>query len=119
MTNKAEKPKAVRQHRQGITSVTSMTRRTLPHLSPHHNRLSPRQRRALEALLVRPLTVAELRREAGVSNASDLVAGLNRRGFTILSVPLEVHDRDGERCRTALYRLTGPSRRKAEKALGA
>lgn len=116
---KNEKPKAVHQHRQGITSVTSMTRRTLPHLSPHHNRLSTRQRRALEALLIRPLTVADLRREAGCSNASDLVAGLNRRGFTIISIPLKVHDRDGEHCRTVLYRLSEPSRRKAEKALGA
>lgn len=119
MTGKAEKPKAVREHRQGTANVMGMTPGTLPHPAPHHNRLSTRQRRALEALLVRPLTVAELRREAGVSNASDLVAGLNRRGFTIISIPLKVHDRDGERCRTVLYRLAEPSRRKAERALGA
>lgn len=120
MTSKAEKPKAVRQHRPGHnTNVTSMTRGTLPQPSPHHNRLTPRQRRALEALLVRPLTVADMRREAGVSNASDLVCGLNRRGFTIVSISLEVHDRDGKRCKTALYRLAESSRRKAEKALGA
>lgn len=119
MVEQRGKPKAVRQHRPGTTNVTSMTPGTLPHLAPHHNRLSTRQRRALQALLVRPLTVAELRREAGVSNASDLVARLNRLGFIILSVPLEVHDRDGEPCRTVLYRLEGSSRQKAEQALGA
>jgi len=118
MDSKSVKPKAVRQHRQGTTNVTSMTRRILAHPVQEHQPLTVRQRRALKALLERPLTVAELRREAGCSNASDLVIGLNRRGFTILSLPLEVRDRDGEPCRTALYRLAGPSRRKARKVLG-
>lgn len=117
MGNKARKPEAVRQHRQG-QNVMRVTSRILAHGRPAvDSRLTARQCRALEALLVRSLTVAELRREAGVSNASDLVGTLIRRGFNIVSIPMEGVDRDGERFRTVRYELLRSSRRAAEKAL--
>lgn len=89
---------------------------SIPDCTPATRQLSARQLRALKKLSIRDLTVAQIRRVAGCSNASDLVATLKERGFNITSIPIEVHDRDGKSCRTVLYRLSECDRQRLARA---
>src|SRR5690606_10799539 len=76
-------------------------------------RISPRQRRALNALLRRPMTVLELQQEIGCRNVPDCILRLRRRGLSIPCAERTVRDRDGRACRIGVYSLTDADRRNA------
>ncbi|SFC86198.1 hypothetical protein SAMN05660479_02567 [Microbulbifer thermotolerans] len=57
--------------------------------------LSPRQWRALSALLKRPHSREELDRIAGASNSPELIRQLRQRGINILCKRIKHIDRDG------------------------
>jgi hypothetical protein len=76
-------------------------------------RISPRQRRALNALLQRPMTVLELQQVIGCRNVPDCIFRLRRRGLSIPCAERTVRDRDGRPCRIGVYSLTDADRRNA------
>lgn len=73
---------------------------------------NPRQLRALAALERRPMPRESLDREAGCSNAPDLVAELRRCGLDVPCQRISFIDRDGCKCRPGVYSLTERDRRK-------
>ena len=77
-------------------------------LTPLH--LTPRQRRALTALLERPRSREELDRIAGTSNSPDLVSRLRQRGILILCQHVTHTDRDGVKGWHGVYRLPASER---------
>ena len=84
-------------------------------------KLSPREKRALNALLdsASGIRREQLDRTAGASNGPGIVQNLRRKvtGYDgIETLRLEALDRDGLPCRPGLYRLTPTGR---ERALGA
>jgi hypothetical protein len=84
-------------------------------------KLSPREKRALTALLdsASGIKREQLDRVAGVSNGPGIVQSLRRKvtGYDgLVTLRLEALDRDGLPCRPGLYRLTDRGR---EQALGA
>ncbi|MFC6632951.1 hypothetical protein [Microbulbifer taiwanensis] len=81
-------------------------------ITPKRLRLSPRQRRALVALLDRPRSREDLDRIAGTSNSPDLVGRLRKRGITILCEHVSHTDRDGVKGWHGVYRLPESERRR-------
>lgn len=78
---------------------------------------SPRQRRALEALLRGPQSRRELDRIIGCTNAPEAVFYLRRLGMSIPCRLLRVRDRDGRPCCYGVYSLTPADRRLAQAML--
>ena len=72
---------------------------------------NPRQLRALAALERRPMPRESLDREAGCSNAPELVAELRRCGLDVPCERISFIDRDGVKCRPGVYSLTASDRR--------
>ena len=79
--------------------------------------LTPRQRRALAALLERPRTREELDRIAGTSNSPDLVSRLRQRGVLILCEHVSHTDRDGVKGWHGVYKLPESERERIGGAL--
>ena len=73
---------------------------------------NPRQLRAIAALERRPMPRESLDREAGCSNAPELVAELRRNGLDVPCERISFIDRDGYKCRPGVYSLTVSDRRK-------
>lgn len=73
---------------------------------------NPRHLRAIAALLRRPMPRESLDKEAGASNAPELVAELRRRGLEVPCERIRFIDRDGYLCRPGVYRFTTADRRK-------
>lgn len=78
---------------------------------------NPRELRALNALLRRPLPREHGGREAGCSNFPDLIDGLRRRGLSVPCDKAPVIDRDGREVKRGIYHLTATDRRKVIRAL--
>ncbi len=75
---------------------------------------SPRQIRALQALLNGPVTREHLDRMAGASNSPDVVASLKRHGLRIdCDTSQPVTDRDGRKAYPGVYSLHPDDRTKA------
>lgn len=73
---------------------------------------NPRHLRVLHAALRRSLPREQVDREAGCSNAPELVAELRRRGLEFPCVRIDAYDRDRLPCRPGVYHLTSTDRRK-------
>jgi hypothetical protein len=74
---------------------------------------SPRQIRALQALLNGPVTREQLDRMAGASNSPDVVASLKRHGLRIAcDTSQPVTDRDGRKAYPGVYSLHADDRAK-------
>ena len=73
--------------------------------TPTRLHLTPRQRRALVALMERPRSREELDRIAGTSNSPDLVSRLRQRGILILCEHVSHTDRDGMKGWHGVYKL--------------
>lgn len=78
---------------------------------------NPRQLRALNALLRRPMPREHLDREAGCSNGPELIAELRRRGLSVPCDMAPVIDRDGREVKRGIYHLTATDRRKLIQAM--
>ena len=72
---------------------------------------NPRQLRALNVLLRRPVPREQLDSLAGASNSPELVADLRRRGLEVPCERIRFIDRDGFACRPGVYSLTTADRR--------
>ena len=85
-------------------------------------RLSPRQARAIDALLPGHwISREQMDRLTGASNAPDVVAKLRNKLGHDGAIEMEMvdgTDRDGRPCRTGRYRLTEPGRVRAVELLG-
>ena len=84
-------------------------------------KLTPRQHRALVALLNRAtVPCKELGLLAGQNNFAELAAGLRRKfGYdAILTGTFDAIDRDGQPCRPGYYTLSPLGRERALKLLG-
>ena len=73
---------------------------------------NPRHLRAIAALIRRPMPRESLDKEAGCSNAPELVAELRRRGLEAPCERIKFVDRDGSHCRPGVYHLTDTDRHK-------
>lgn len=80
-------------------------------------KLTPRQLRALAALLRGPLLRGDLDIVAGCSNGPQLVADLKRRGVGITCTIVPYEDRDGRITHPGQYALTEAGREMAEEIL--
>lgn len=69
-------------------------------------RLTPRETRALRALMNRPIMRENLDNIAGCSNGPELVAGLRRKGLVVPCDKVERFDKDGNACYPGQYSLT-------------
>lgn len=78
---------------------------------------NPRELRALNALLRRPMPREHLDREAGCSNGPDLIDRLRRRGLSVPCDMAPVIDRDGREVKRGVYSLTSTDRRKLVRAM--
>jgi hypothetical protein len=78
---------------------------------------NPRELRALNALLRRPMPREHLDREAGCSNGPDLIDRLRQRGLAVPCDKAPVIDRDGREVKRGIYHLTATDRRKVIRAL--
>ena len=85
--------------------------------TPKPLHLTPRQRRALVALLERPRSREELDRIAGTSNSPDLVSRLRQRGILILCEHVSHTDRDGVKGWHGVYKLPASERERLWGAL--
>ena len=95
-------------------SATKDTRNSKP-------RLTPRQQRALVALMERgAVPCKELGLLAGQNNFAELAAGLRRKfGYdAILTGTFDAIDRDGQPCKPGYYALSPQGRERALKLLG-
>ena len=84
-------------------------------------KLTPRQHRALVALMERgAVPCKELGLLAGQNNFAELAAGLRRKfGYdAILTGTFDAIDRDGQPCRPGYYTLSPQGRERALKLLG-
>ncbi|ACB35729.1 hypothetical protein Lcho_3473 [Leptothrix cholodnii SP-6] len=74
---------------------------------------TPRQQRAIDALLQGPVQTCRLPRIAGVNNGPDLVATLREKLGLEIPCPMhKVSDRDGNRVEAGEYSLTAADRSK-------
>ena len=73
---------------------------------------NPRHLRAITALLRRPMPREHLDREAGCSNAPDLIAELRRRGLDLPCERVPDLDRDGQPIKRGVYHLATTDRLK-------
>ncbi|MCL4635225.1 hypothetical protein [Burkholderia sp.] len=82
---------------------------------------SPRQVRALRALLASPAGLAReaLDRVAGCSNGPALIADLRAKGLEVPCFMRTVHDRDGKEVEAGVYVLTELDRNKVGRWLAA
>jgi len=71
---------------------------------------NPRQLRALAALLRRPMPREHLDKEAGCSNAPDLVSNLRHKGLDIPCAKVPDIDRDGNEIQRGVYFLSDADR---------
>jgi hypothetical protein len=71
-----------------------------------------RHRRAIAALLRRPLSRHDLDAVAGCANGPALAADLRRLGLTLTCERITFLDRDGRTCHPGVYFLTASDRRK-------
>jgi hypothetical protein len=78
---------------------------------------NPRQLRAIQALLRRPISRQELDSVAGCANGPDLVSDLRDMGLDINCDRIKFIDRDGFTCRPGVYSLTASARRKVHQWL--
>jgi hypothetical protein len=93
---------------------------TGPHCDPKKGRRlqSPRQRRALVALLTGPKPREQIDRVAGASNSPDVIGRMRRRFGLTLPCQLErVKDQDGRSVERGVYRLTDQDATKARDLL--
>jgi hypothetical protein len=73
---------------------------------------NPRHLRIIAAALRRSMPREHVDREAGCSNAPELIAELRRRGLEFPCTRIEAYDRDGRPCRPGVYFLTNKDRAK-------
>ena len=73
---------------------------------------NPRHLRAIAALLRRPMPRESLDKEAGASNAPELIAELRRRGLDAPCERIRFIDRDGRPCSPGVYAFTARDRRR-------
>lgn len=73
--------------------------------------ISPRFRRAINALLNQPIMREYLDQVVGCSNGPDLIAGLRRMGLSIPCERIERFDKDGNSCWPGRYSFTPEDRR--------
>jgi hypothetical protein len=73
-------------------------------------KLTPRQTRAINALLGGPVMREGLDRAAGCSNGPQLVRDLIDKGLDIICTLIESRDRDGRPCKPGRYELTDKGR---------
>ncbi|MCL1483658.1 MULTISPECIES: hypothetical protein [unclassified Marinobacter] len=78
---------------------------------------SPRQLRALAALMEAPRTVRQLLDIVGGNGMPQLIDALRDKGLTIITTPQTGTDRDNRRCRFGEYCLCPASRLAAERLL--
>ena len=78
---------------------------------------TPRQRRAIEALLDDEISTFELRKIAGVMNAPQLISDLRKQGWAIECTRIPFQDRDGRCCRPGVYWLSEESKKMAREVL--
>ncbi len=78
---------------------------------------NPRQLRAIQAMLRRPISRQELDSVAGCANGPDLIAALRDMGLTINCDRIKFIDRDGFTCRPGVYSFTACDRRKVHQWL--
>jgi len=69
-------------------------------------KLSPREARAIRALLNHSVMRENLDTIAGCSNGPELVAGLRRKGLSVPCDRVERYDKDGNACYPGLYSFT-------------
>lgn len=102
------------------TTTQGHTKAARPHFRPQKvSRLqSPRQSRALSALLTGPKTREQIDRIAGASNSPDVIGRLRRRFGMTLPCELErIRDRDGRSVERGVYSLTAQDATKARHLL--
>jgi hypothetical protein len=98
--------------------VFSTTGATMRIERAHLGRIvEPRQRRAIMALLARPLARKQLDDIAGCINSPDLVMKLREFGLEIPCVRQPVTDRDGKRAWYGIYSLTAEDKSLVRAAL--
>lgn len=80
---------------------------------------SPRQKRAVAALLEQAIAVKDLGAIIGALNSRQVIAELRRQGFEgiIETRRFSVIDRDGKKCRPGEYFIPEASKPMAKKAL--
>ncbi len=104
--------------RSGNQVVFSTTGATMRIERAHLGRIvEPRQRRAIMALLARPLARKQLDDIAGCINSPDLVMKLREFGLEIPCVRQPVTDRDGKRAWYGIYSLTAEDKSLVRAAL--
>lgn len=103
---------ATRTAPKGGPSKASTGNSTTPKI-----RFTPRQWRAVSALLKRPHSREELDRITGASNSPEVVAQLRRRGFDIPCRLVPHIDRDGLAGQHGIYHLSEADRRRLGGAL--
>ncbi|QPK63280.1 hypothetical protein IVG45_21155 [Methylomonas sp. LL1] len=69
-------------------------------------KLSPREKRVINALSNHPIMRENLDTIAGCSNGPELVAGLRRKGLSVPCDRVERYDKDGNACYPGLYSFT-------------
>lgn len=72
--------------------------------------LTPREKRAINALKNGSVMRENLDLIAGCSNSPELVAGLRRKGLSIPCERVERFDKDGNACRPGRYSFTRKDR---------
>ncbi|MFI3187396.1 MAG: hypothetical protein QX198_15585 [Methylococcaceae bacterium] len=80
--------------------------------------LTPREKRAVIALLAAPIMREQLDTITGASNSPELVAGLRRRGLSALCERMKFLDRDGRVCRPGRYHFSAEDKILAAQILG-
>lgn len=76
-------------------------------------KLSPREKRVINALSNRPIMRENLDTIAGCSNGPELVAGLRRKGLTVPCERVERYDKDGNACYPGQYSFTSEDKKLA------
>jgi hypothetical protein len=74
--------------------------------------INPRQLRAIQALMTRPITREHLDQIAGCSNGPDLVSSLRRSGLEVPCTRTKKKDRDLFDCWPGVYHFTQKDRRR-------
>lgn len=86
-------------------------------MNPESIRISPRQVRALVALLKGPTSREALDRAAGASNGPNVIFRLRQKGFDLPCEMVKGCDRDGKPCKFGIYHLTPADADKAREIL--
>ena len=75
---------------------------------------TPRQARALQALLQKPVMREQMARVTGASNSPEVVSQLRKLGLLVHCKRLNKRDRDGLPCEPGLYTLVTQSKKLAK-----